>query len=215
MQNRDASRWRNYYSATKGRSPRPLLVDTLVKFATEENQPGNEQTQGIMRSAIDLGCGNGQDTHEMLHCGWRVLAIDYQQEAIARTLEATSAEDLAQLEVQNIAFEEIGEKIELPPCHLINAAFSLPFCPPDAFAHLWTQIVLALQPGGRFCGQLFGKRDSWATRREMTTHSAEQITQLFAQFEVEILQEKEEDGITAIGRPKHWHIFDIVARKSP
>ncbi|MEJ1932020.1 class I SAM-dependent methyltransferase [Nostoc sp. NIES-2111] len=36
------------------------------------------------RFAVDLGCGDGRDTVELLRRGWRVLGIDGAQEAIAR-----------------------------------------------------------------------------------------------------------------------------------
>ncbi|MEC4815643.1 MAG: methyltransferase domain-containing protein [Scytonema sp. PMC 1069.18] len=38
------------------------------------------------RFAVDLGCGDGRDTVELLRQGWRVLAIDGEAEAIARLL---------------------------------------------------------------------------------------------------------------------------------
>jgi trans-aconitate methyltransferase len=37
--------------------------------------------------AVDLGCGAGRDTAELLRRGWRVLAIDAEAEAIRRLLE--------------------------------------------------------------------------------------------------------------------------------
>jgi hypothetical protein len=34
-----------------------------------------------------------------------------------------------------------------------------------------------------------------------------------AGFEVELFEEEEADSTTPRGKPKHWHIFHIVARK--
>ena len=36
---------------------------------------------------------------------------------------------------------------------------------------------------------------------------------LLAEFEVEMFEEEESDGVTPRGKPKHWHIFHIVARR--
>jgi hypothetical protein len=39
------------------------------------------------------------------------------------------------------------------------------------------------------------------------------VTRLLAGLEVELLEEEESDGVTPRGKPKHWHIFHVVARK--
>ncbi|MGQ9869558.1 hypothetical protein [Leptodesmis sp.] len=39
------------------------------------------------RVAVDLGCGDGRDTVELLRRDWQVLAIDGEPQAIARLLE--------------------------------------------------------------------------------------------------------------------------------
>lgn len=47
----------------------------------------------------------------------------------------------------------------------------------------------------------------------MTFHARAEVESLLEGFEVERLDEVEEDGETAVGTPKHWHLFDVVARK--
>ncbi len=42
---------------------------------------------------------------------------------------------------------------------------------------------------------------------------ASAIASLCDGFAIEMLEEEESDGVTPRGRPKHWHIFHIVARK--
>ena len=71
----------------------------------------------------------------------------------------------------------------------------------------------SLRPGGRFAGQLFGERDSWAVRAGMTFHSREQAEARLAGFEVELFDEEEDDSTTVRGEAKHWHIFHVVVRK--
>ena len=78
---------------------------------------------------------------------------------------------------------------------------------------VWERIVDALRPGGRFCGQLFGDRDEWATEDDMTFQTREEAECLLSGFELERFDEVEEDGKTALGQPKHWHMFNIVALK--
>jgi tellurite methyltransferase len=200
--------WSAYYRAVEGRPPRPTLLKALSLFSNEvSNEFSSEDPSN--RYAIDLGCGDGRDTVELLQRGWRVLGIDAEAEAIDR-LRQRSDVNIGQLTTQVTRFEFLT----LPrSVDLINASFTLPFCPPARFSHLWSEIVASLRIGGRFCGQLFGERDSWATNPDMTHHSREQVEALLQPFVVEYFEEEEHPGITALGQEKHWHIFHIVARR--
>jgi tellurite methyltransferase len=202
MTNNDAERWATYYQATKDNTPRDTLLKALSLFSAEpSDQP---------RLAIDLGCGGGVDTVELLRQGWRVLAIDAQPGAIELVRARISPQQQERLQTRVATFEEIGS---LPQADLVNASFSLPFCSPGAFDVLWDTIVSALSQGGRFSGHLFGDRDGWASRPSMTFHTRAQIERRLSHFAVEMLNEEEVDGQTALGDPKHWHTFSIVARK--
>jgi membrane dipeptidase len=183
--------WGRYFAAT-GDDPRPTLRDALARF----DAPG---------LAVDLGAGTGRDTAELLRRGWRVVAVDREPEAVER-LRALGS--LPELEVRHARFEDA----DWPACDLVNASFALPFCPPDAFPGLWAKIVTSLRPGGRFSGQLFGDRDDWAGSGVLV-HTHDQLGALLAPFEVESLDEFDDDGTTAVGTRKHWHIYHVVARK--
>ncbi|MBI4780967.1 MAG: class I SAM-dependent methyltransferase [Oscillatoriophycideae cyanobacterium NC_groundwater_1537_Pr4_S-0.65um_50_18] len=193
--------WVKYYQAVAGRPPR----ETLLKALALDTEPWLDPP----RLAVDLGCGDGRDTVELLRRGWRVLAIDAEQEAFDRLLERPDLQrDL--LQTQRMRFENLTLPVSVD---LINASFCLPFCPPADFQYLWDTIVTSLNTGGRFCGQLFGDRDSWAIYPQRTHHTRQQVEALLQSFEVEWLDEEEHPGVTAIGEEKHWHLFHIVARK--
>lgn len=74
--------WTAYYSAVVGRPPRDTLLTALACFEAEKSVPNSQ-------FAVDLGCGEGRDTVELLRRGWRVLGIDGENEAIARLLSRT------------------------------------------------------------------------------------------------------------------------------
>ena len=96
----------------------------------------------------------------------------------------------------------------------MNSSFALPICAPWNFPVVWARIGKNLKPGGRFSGQLYGDRDSWAGQREnMIFHTRADVDALLADFEVEYLEEEEDDSTTPRGETKHWHVFHIVARK--
>ena len=190
--------WVAYYNAVSDRPPRDTLLKALDNFEADKN---------ASRSAVDLGCGDGRDTIELLRRGWHVLAIDAEQEGIDRLLSRPI--DTTNLETQVASFEAL----QLPLVDLINASFSLPFCPPQKFPALWQNVVTALGSGGRFCGQLFGERDSWAIYPDLNHHTRVQVEELLQPFTIEMLEEEEHLGTTAIGEEKYWHLFHIVARK--
>jgi tellurite methyltransferase len=195
-QSTENKRWTKYYNATRGRPPRPLLLAVMARF---------EATTGLQ--AIDLGCGEGTDTLALLQQGWQVLAIDQEPEAIARLQAQTPVDVLGQLQTQIVPFEAVI----LPPTDLIYAGFSLPFCRPTQFAALWSKLIDALLPGGRFAGQLFGERDEWAGAPDMTFLTRAETEKLLDPFVIESFTEIDEDGQAASG-PKHWHYFEIIGR---
>ncbi|HBL10044.1 MAG TPA: class I SAM-dependent methyltransferase, partial [Cyanobacteria bacterium UBA11162] len=55
--------------------------------------------------------------------------------------------------------------------------------------------------------------DSWAVYSSMTHHTRSQVDELLQPFEVEVFDEEDHPGKTALGEEKHWHIFHIAARK--
>jgi len=194
--------WASYYEKTSGRPPRETLVFALDQFDAE---PVAE-----VRLAVDLACGGGRDTIELLRRGWRVLAIDAQPAAIEKL---TARDDLpagADLTGQIASFE----KAEWPRCDLVNCSFALPLMAPDDFNVVWRRITGSLNPGGRIACQLYGPHDSWAGRPGMTFHDRAAVDTLLEDLDVEMLREEEEDSVTVRGEDKHWHIFHIVARKS-
>ncbi len=162
-----------------------------------------------LRFAVDLGCGDGRDAIELLRRGWSVLAVDAAPAAIERLRARPDLPAGAALSCLCRRFEDA----EWPAADLVNASFSLPLCPPDRFAELWSRIVASLKPGGRFAGQLYGERDGWAGRSGMTHMDRAAAERLLDDLHVELFEEEESDAVTPRGKAKHWHIFHIVARR--
>jgi len=199
--------WSSYYQAVAAHPPRHTLVRALALRDARERAPLEPPL------AIDLGCGGGRDTRLLLERGWRVLAIDAEAEAIARLNDslASQPELRDRLSVQVCPFAEIDWP---PSARLVNASFSLPFCPPDGFADLWRSIAGVLADGGWFCGQFFGDRDEWARHPNITSQRREDVLALLADFAIAELNEEEYDGTTATNTAKHWHIFHAIAHRS-
>jgi tellurite methyltransferase len=191
--------WTGYYDAQEGREPRELLTEVLRVFDAEHR----------VGRAVDIGCGDGTDSLALLERGWHVLSIDAQDDAIRR-LRARLTDEVT---ARSATVISSMQAVDLPPADLVFASFSLPFCPPEAFPDLWARIRASLRPGGRFAGELFGDRDTWASDPEMTFHDVDTARALFDGLDLESFVEEEEDG-EAFEGPKHWHVFHVIARRT-
>jgi tellurite methyltransferase len=192
------AKWIAYYERTASEPPRASLIRALELFGDEP--PG---------LAVDLGCGGGRDTLELLERGWSVVAVDREPAATERVASIVPPEHAARLRT----LAEPLETVEIPPCTLVNASYSLPFCAPEHFDAMWSRVSAAIVPGGRFAGQIFGDRDEWRDNPELTFRTREETEALFDGFAIEELTEIDEDGTTSMGEMKHWHVFTVIARK--
>jgi SAM-dependent methyltransferase len=192
--------WPGYFRAVLGKPPRDTLLAALGAFESE-GPPG---------LAVDLACGEGRDTLELLRRGWRVIAIDPEGSAFELLRQRVAAPDAARL----LATQATFQTSRWPDgVDLVNCSFSLPFCEPPDFPGLWARIATSLRTGGRFAGQFFGDRDSWASLPDRSHHTRGEVLGLLQAFDIEMLQEEERESDDARGVAKHWHVFHVVARK--
>ena len=191
--------WAAYYDKLRDRPPRRTTIAALDRF-----QPLPPDAL-----ALDLGCGDGRDAIEMLRRGWRVVAVDAEPEALQR-LQSRDLPPDAHVTPIVARLEEVPMPVGV---HLVNSSFAMPLCEPAAFRDLWRRIREGLLPGGRFSGQWYGPRDSWTDRPGITFVSRDEALAMLDGLELEMFEEEEADGVTPRGKPKHWHIFHIVARK--
>ncbi|HHT0594286.1 TPA: class I SAM-dependent methyltransferase [Legionella anisa] len=199
--------WVNYYKITKQKSlPRKTLMKAIELFHCR-NQFDHPKL------AIDLGCGSGSDSLELLKNEWSVLAIDSHAEAISILLASCPQSLKNKLKTEIASFETLTS---LPISQLINASYSLPFLKPELFYKFWKLIIKTLQPGGLFAGTFFGINDDWSKnkRPNMTFFSYKELHQLFIPFKIELFEEEERDEADALGYSmKHWHKYFVVAEK--
>jgi Methyltransferase domain len=192
--------WPGYFQSVLGKGARETLIAALDSFSEEGF------TGGL---GVDIAAGEGRDALELLGQGWRVVATDNHPEAFpllwARVPEALKP-GLTTVEVD---FSEM----QVPDCDLVNASFALPFCTPEHFPALWSRIVAAIRPGGRFAGQFFGDRDTWASIPGRMHHSRDEVMKLLAGFDIEMMREEEKDDPPDVRSPKHWQLFHVVAKK--
>ena len=75
--------------------------------------------------------------------------------------------------------------------------------------------MIVFLENGYFVGNFFGLNDSWTKiKKQMVFLSKEQILNLFKDsFEIIYFNEIEKNEKTGLGKMKHWHIYDIIAKK--
>ncbi|MBL9031015.1 MAG: class I SAM-dependent methyltransferase [Phycisphaerae bacterium] len=195
--------WPGYFRAVLGKGPRETLLAALDAFEREGKPPAD---------AVDLACGEGRDSLELLRRGWRVHALDGSAEGLAHLVPRVLPEWRPRLRAEVATFDQM-RWAKRGPVRLVNCSFSLPFCEPRHFDTVWERIVDSIEPGGRFAGQLFGDRDTWAAIPDRSHHAEPQARALLAPFEVEMFKVEEKDDADAFGVAKHWHVYHIVARK--
>jgi tellurite methyltransferase len=192
--------WPGYFEAVLGKGARETLLTALDSFEREEFTTG---------FAVDVAAGEGRDTLELLGRGWRVVATDSHPDAFSLLWPRVPETLKPNLTTVDVTFSEM----QILTCDLVNASFAIPFCEPQHFPGLWNRIVAAIRPGGRFAGQFFGKRDSWASLPDRMHHSRDEVLSLLEGFDIEMIQEEERDDPPDLLKPKHWQIFHVVARK--
>ena len=185
-----------YYDNTENEMPNY----TVKKFIELNVEPGN---------AVELGCGAGRDTVYLIRNGWNVLARD-REDVETRIVSKLLVEELEQFEF----FKQRFEDIELENSNLVVANFSLPFCNKNDFKKLWAKINHSILKDGYFVGNFLGDKDEWKIAKEkMTFLTKDQVMELFRNFEIVEFKEVEKDGLTGLGKMKHWHIFNVIAKK--
>jgi tellurite methyltransferase len=188
------SDWGDYYINTQQHPPSPLLVEALAYVTKREK-------------AIDVGGGALKDTRYLLSQGFETTVIDKspQLEEMVKGIENN------RLHVHVTRFS----KYDFPAntFDIASAMYALPFNLPPEFDTVFANIQKSLVTGGIFVGNMFGNRDAWHERPTMTFHSKAQAQALLADMDVILFQEKEFDGSTADKLPKHWHVFNFIARK--
>ena len=185
-----------YYNKTKNSN----IPKNLKTFVDMKINPG---------ICIDLGCGAGRDSIFLIKNGWKVIAIDKED------TEKMIRSSLQEEEQNYLKFikQDFENNIILQSCNLLVANSSLSFCNRKNFDDLWNKIVDSISKDGYFVGNFFGINDSWANRPNMAFFTKEEVIKLFSSFKIINFKEVAKNGKTALGVEKHWHVFNVIAKK--
>ena len=203
--------WDEYNAAQAGRAPRASLAAALgavgPPVSGERRRAGRPGRRPPV--AVDLGCGEGVEVTALLGQGWVVHAVDAEAAPLERLADRTPPALRERLHIHQVAYADVDV---LPEADLVHASYSLPYCEPVHFHRLWAAVRASLRPGAVLACQLFGPHDDAHGDPGMTFHTAEEARALFDGLEVVGWTEIDEDGTSFTG-PKHWHVFEVVARR--
>jgi SAM-dependent methyltransferase len=191
--------WSAYYRGTTGREVRPLFARGLAAARASGVTGGR---------AVEIGFGDGTETRALLGAGFSVLAVEATEAAEDFLRPGLPRGDADRLEVVIAPAQEVA----LGSFDLLYSGYVLSFVPPAAFPVLWARVRAGLRPGGILAVNVFGVRDSWAGEPGMTFLDREAVDRLVDGLEVLDLREEDADG-DSFGGPKHWHVFDVIARR--
>ncbi len=193
--------WEQYFEKNKGRAVRPLYAKAIELVSLGQSGAS---------TAIDLGCGAGIESVDLLTRGWNVIGIDQESTSFTTVLELAGPQLAQKLTTVCSRFEDL---IEIPAAEFIYSYHSLPFCHADHFDRLWTLIQNAVKPKGIFAGSFFGLNDEWVKSGHSTGVSTETLKRYLSNFDIIHYEEVEKAGPTALSRSKNWHFIDVIGRK--
>ena len=185
-----------YYENSIKRNKPSALLSKFFKLKLDNNLN--------KKSAIDLGCGVGNDTIFLLEKGFKVTAIDSEPQV--KELLADRVGNNSNLDVV------IGDfsKVEMPKTDLLFANFSLFFVKKD-FDLFIEKVLQKVNNKGFFVGIFLGKEDDWI--KSKATVDKDELLNYFSKFKIMYYSEEKYYKDTLEKKNKFWHVYTIIAQK--
>ena len=183
--------WEEYQKLTYNEPP----ASNIVEFLKHQNP----------KTAIDLGCGSGNETVYMVKKGINVTAIDLYLN------KNYILDRLTDEEKKRVTFIEGDfEKIDFPKVDVILANYCLSFCNADNFEKVWQKIYDSLNEHGFFVGHFVSKEDVRTDLIDICSFTLEETKQHFENYHIvsfiEVRRErKDKEGKSVL--------YSIVAMK--
>ena len=187
---------KEFYKKTMKKNP-SLALRRFFLNNYNENFKGN--------TALDLGCGAGNDTEFLISKGFKVTAID-NNEQVKRILESRNLNS----ENLNIIIDDFS-KINLPKADLVNAHFSMHYVKENFNGFMANLLQNVINPKGVFIGNFLGKEDDWNECN--TTVEKEKLLEYFKDFNFFYFSEEKYYQDAKRKKNKFWQVYTVIAQK--
>lgn len=193
----NSATWREYYNKALSRSHA-----TRTEFAVRLNESG-------LQVAVDCGCGAGSDIKYLASKGYQVNGFDNNSDSVSISHKRFA--NNSRIMISQASFEDFT----YPDAGIVIANSSLYFADPSVLVDTWANIESSIVNGGVFAGDFMGINDSWAEGFRILTAplTQSQIMDLFTNFDIIQLIERDGEGVTSMGKVKHWNTYSVVAVK--
>jgi|SRR3989344_5374218 len=164
--------------------------------------------------ALDLGCGKGMDVLSLANLDFEVDAVDVDATALDN-LKSELAKDEYKDSKVNIVNQKIEDfKVKEGVYDCIIAINSLPFIDSkEKVIEIIKNIVLGLKEDGCMYITLFGKKDAWTDKENMSFFEYGEIKNVLDSLgDVSFYHSTIEEGYgkTIKGDIKYWNIFRFI-----
>lgn len=186
-----------FYKKTMKKNPSPSIRRFFLNNYNQ-NFKGN--------TAIDLGCGAGNDTEFLISKGFKVTAIDINEQ-VKSILKSRNLNS----ENLNIIIDDFS-KIDLPKTDLVNAHFSMHYVKENFDEFLENLLKNVINPDGVFIGNFLGKEDDW--KESHTTVEKEKLLEYFNDFNIFYFSEEKYYQDATSKKNKFWHVYTVIGQKN-
>lgn len=193
---------KTYLVNNLGRTPRKLYLQAINNIQAVKNELPAPPV------AVDIGCGVGIETADLVQRGFTVYAIEKEPDLIQETKNLIGNSSKVEFLIRPL--EEI---IDLPRASFVYAYHTLHFCDSFHFNRLWKTVTESVLPSGVFAGSFFGMHDDWVKAGKATGITVDQIRTYLAGFEILHLNEIDQTD-SSRGNEERWNFVDVIARKS-
>lgn len=180
------------------------ISPTEKVMASEDMRYLFSQFNPKVETALDLGCGWGQDSIFMARAGVQVDAVDIK---LANPLLAKTRN----INFIETSFEDfnISQKYDLVNFRLVSH-----YIQKDELMGFLNKLSDVITDNGYFIGLFLGPKDEWNQSKEggPTFLDKDEITKCFQKFKTYRFYEREQLGKTYDKTVKFWHQFGLVAQ---
>ena len=163
--------------------------------------------------ALDLGFGKSQDALELAGHGFILDTVD-SDEQVVKTLGDECSKDANKNLKINIYHQKIEDfEIKKEKYDCIIASNSLPFIESkEKVKEIIKNIVSGLKSDGCFYITLFGIKDAWIDKKNMSFWEYDEIKNILDSLDVNFYHNTIEEGYgrTMKGDIKYWNVFKFI-----